>query len=121
MDTAAAHPLDPAEQPLDEHERAVLAFERRWWRFAGAKEDAIRAELGLTVTEYYQVLGSLVDRTAALAAEPMVVQRLRRMRAARQRGASSTTHPGGRPNGATGDTAAATAGATATSSSGSRP
>ncbi|OMQ15631.1 hypothetical protein A7K94_0208100 [Modestobacter sp. VKM Ac-2676] len=70
---------------LAERDRAVLAFERHWWRFAGAKEAAIRERFGLSATRYYQVLNALVDRPEALAADPLLVRRLRRMRAVRQR------------------------------------
>ena len=39
----------------------------------------------MSSTRYYQVLNSLIDNPAALAADPMLVKRLRRLRAARQR------------------------------------
>ncbi|WP_062462026.1 DUF3263 domain-containing protein [Demequina soli] len=87
MDATAARVADDAA--LDERSVAILAFERRWWRFAGPKEDAIREDFGLTATQYYQVLNSLIDSPAALAHDPMLVQRLRRMRATRRRGRSS--------------------------------
>ena len=70
---------------LPARERDMLAFERQWWRFAGAKEAAIRERFGMSATRYYQVLNALVDRPEALAADPLLVRRLRRMRAARQR------------------------------------
>ena len=63
----------------------VLAFERQWWRYAGAKEEAIRQLFSLTSTEYYQVLNALIDRDEAVDYDPMLVKRLRRMRASRQR------------------------------------
>lgn len=75
----------PLIEGLDERESAVLAFERRWWRFAGAKEAAISEQLGMNATRYYQVLNSLLDSPAALAADPMLVKRLRRLRDSRQR------------------------------------
>ena len=62
----------------------MLAFERQWWRRAGAKETAIRDRFGVPPTRYYQVLNALVDRPEALAADPLLVRRLRRLRAARQ-------------------------------------
>jgi hypothetical protein len=74
-----------AESSLDERSRAILDFERGWWRFAGAKEQAIREQFDLSATRYYQVLNELVDDDEALAYDPMLVRRLRRMRAARQR------------------------------------
>jgi Protein of unknown function (DUF3263) len=70
---------------LPAREREILAFERQWWRFPGAKEEAIRERFGMSATRYYQVLNALVDRPEALAADPLLVRRLRRMRGARQR------------------------------------
>ena len=70
---------------LTTRELAMLAFERQWWRAAGAKETAIRDRFHLSPTRYYQVLNALVDRSEALAADPLLVRRLRRVRAARQR------------------------------------
>ncbi|MFC6015346.1 DUF3263 domain-containing protein [Plantactinospora solaniradicis] len=76
----------PAGAPaLSEREREILAFERRWWKHAGAKEQAIRDAFDLSSTRYYQLLNGLLDNPAALAAEPMLVARLRRLRAARSR------------------------------------
>jgi hypothetical protein len=65
---------------LSDSELAFLAFEGEWRRHAGAKEEAIRAEFGLTPARYYQVLGRLIDTPDALAHDPMLVRRLRRRR-----------------------------------------
>ena len=70
---------------LTPRDLAILAFERRWWRFAGAKEEAIRRELGLSPTAYYQLLSQLLDDPVAIQAEPVLVDRLRRLRATRDR------------------------------------
>jgi hypothetical protein len=70
---------------LDERSRAILDFERGWWRFAGAKEQAIRETFDLSSTRYNQLLNALIDDDAALAHDPMLVRRLRRLRATRQR------------------------------------
>ncbi|MFI0424869.1 DUF3263 domain-containing protein [Spongiactinospora gelatinilytica] len=70
---------------LTERDREILAFERQWWRYAGAKEQAIREAFGFSATRYYQLLGELVERQEALAHDPMLIKRLRRLRAARQR------------------------------------
>ncbi len=74
---------------LTRREHDMLTFERHWWRHAGAKETAIRDRFGMTPTRYYQVLNALVDQPAALAADPLLVGRLRRVRAARKRTRSS--------------------------------
>ena len=39
----------------------------------------------MSSTRYYQVLNALIDRPEALAVDPMLVKRLRRLRSARQR------------------------------------
>ena len=50
-----------------------------WWKYAGAKEQAIRAQFGMSATRYYQVLNALIDRPEALAFDPLLVKRLRRL------------------------------------------
>ncbi|MBB5824021.1 DUF3263 domain-containing protein [Micromonospora carbonacea] len=70
---------------LAEREVRILAFEQQWWRHAGAKEQAIRDTFGLSATRYYQLLNGLLDNPAALAAEPVLVGRLRRLRSSRAR------------------------------------
>jgi len=69
---------------LEDREREVLDFEREWWRYAGAKEHAIRERFDLSATRYYQLLNRLIDDERAVAYDPMMVKRLRRMRTARQ-------------------------------------
>jgi hypothetical protein len=73
---------------LTRREQEMLAFERQWWRRPGAKDTAIRERFGMTPTRYYQVLNALVDRPDALASDPLLVRRLRRVRSARRRGRS---------------------------------
>jgi hypothetical protein len=79
----------PAPGGLSERDQQVLAFERQWWKYAGAKEQAIRELFDLSATRYYQVLNALIDSPAALAHDPMLVKRLRRMRSTRQRARSA--------------------------------
>ncbi len=70
---------------LSRRDREILAFERQWWKYAGAKEGAIRELFDMSTTRYYQVLNALIDTPAALTADPMLVKRLRRLRASRHR------------------------------------
>lgn len=81
---AALAPEAPAAG-LSERDQQVLAFERQWWKYAGAKEQAIRELFDMSATRYYQVLNALIDSPAALAHDPMLVKRLRRLRTSRQR------------------------------------
>ena len=74
-----------AVKELDRREREILAFESQWWKYAGAKEQAIRELFGLSSANYYQLLNALIDTDAALAYDPMLVKRLRRLRSTRHR------------------------------------
>jgi len=40
---------------LSELEIKMLDFERQWWRYAGAKESAIKELFDLTPPAYYQM------------------------------------------------------------------
>ena len=68
---------------LSDLEARILEFEGTWWRFAGAKESAIKELFDLSAPRYYQLLNDLIDREDALVAAPMLVKRLRRLREAR--------------------------------------
>ena len=78
-----------ASGALSDRDRAVLAFERQWWKYAGAKETAIRELFDMSATRYYQMLNTLIDRPEALVHDPMLVKRLRRLRSTRQRSRSA--------------------------------
>lgn len=73
---------------LSRRDRDVLKFERQWWQFAGAKEQAIKEMFDLSPTRYYQVLNAVIDNPVALAYDPLLVRRLRRMRQTRQQARS---------------------------------
>ncbi|MET7770743.1 DUF3263 domain-containing protein [Nocardia sp. NPDC005366] len=85
MPAEAGAPAAEGEGGLSRREHDILAFERQWWKYAGAKEEAIRELFGMSPTRYYQVLNAVVDRPEALAVDPMLVKRLRRLRASRQK------------------------------------
>ena len=70
---------------LSEREQDILSFEREWWRLATPKEQAVRDRFGVGVDEYYLILSALLDDDAALAHDPLLVRRLRRLRATRRR------------------------------------
>ncbi|WP_343243481.1 DUF3263 domain-containing protein [Streptomyces sp. SID8499] len=72
------------ERALGRRERDILALERRGFPGPGAKERAIREELGLSPVRYYQLLNALLDDTRALAHDPVTVNRLRRIRETRR-------------------------------------
>lgn len=80
---------------LSERDREILDFERQRWKYAGAKETAIREEFDLSSTRYYQVLNALLEHPGAMQYDAQLVGRLRRIRDAR-RGVRST--PGSERN-----------------------
>jgi hypothetical protein len=82
----ARRPEAPGAADLSDRDRQVLRFEQRTWRYQAAKDEAIRAEFGLSPARYYQLLNALIESPAARAAEPMLVGRLSRLRAARRQG-----------------------------------
>ena len=73
----------PGASPLPSREQRILAFERKWWTNAGAKEEAIREEFALPAARYYQLLNAALDLPAAIIFDPMLVRRLQRLRDAR--------------------------------------
>ena len=58
---------------LSAEEEKILALERQWWKYAGAKDQAIRDQLGMTSVAYYQTLNRLIDTEEALTHDPMPV------------------------------------------------
>ncbi|MFE4665395.1 DUF3263 domain-containing protein [Streptomyces sp. NPDC056716] len=79
----APDPPDPPDS-LGSRERGILALERRGFAGPGAKERAIREELGLAPVRYYQLLNALLDDARALEHDAVTVNRLRRVRQARR-------------------------------------
>ena len=90
METARSslHHQDSASL-LSDRDRGILEFERQWWKYAGAKEQAIRELFDMSATRYFQILNNLIDTPSAMAFDPMLVKRLNRMRATRQRARSA--------------------------------
>jgi hypothetical protein len=90
---ASFHHLTDSESTslpgLSDRDSKILEFERQWWKYAGAKEQAMREMFDMSATRYYQALNALIDTPEALAADPMLVKRLRRLRATRQRARSA--------------------------------
>jgi uncharacterized protein DUF3263 len=80
-----ATPETSAVPKLSDRELQILAFEAKWWKHAGAKEQAIRDTFALSSTRYYQLLNAVLDNPAALEHDPILVGRLRRLRSTRAR------------------------------------
>ncbi len=79
-----------AGSELSARDAEILEFERTWWRSPGAKEQTIRESFDMSPTRYYQVLNALIDNPAALAVDPLLVKRLRRLRDERRRNRSAS-------------------------------
>jgi hypothetical protein len=77
--------VDAVIPPLDERDRRILDFEREAWKLTVAKERAIRERFGFSAARYHQLLNRIVDTPQALAYDPMLVRRIRRVREARRR------------------------------------
>ncbi|HVF12788.1 MAG TPA: DUF3263 domain-containing protein [Actinomycetota bacterium] len=76
---------DEPAKTFGDRERKILEFERYWWKYAGAKERAIREQFEVSATRYYQLLNEIIDMPDALTYDPILVKRLQRLRAFRQR------------------------------------
>jgi len=85
-DAAAIVAAVEATETLSEGQRAILDFERLWWRQPGAKEQAIRENFAMSPTRYYQALNALLDLPQALSYDASLVNRLQRLRTSALRG-----------------------------------
>jgi hypothetical protein len=84
-DPRSADSTSATASALDARDAEILDFEREWWKYAGAKEQAIKERFDVSPTRYYQLLNRVIDDEVAVAYDPMLVKRLRRLRAQRQR------------------------------------
>jgi len=67
------------DDTLTDLELQVLTFERQTWRYVGAKATAVHDLFGWSLTRHEQAVLQLLERPAALAANPQTVRRLQRM------------------------------------------
>jgi Protein of unknown function (DUF3263) len=70
---------------LSQRDIDILDFERSWWKHAGAKDRAIKERFDMSATRYYQLLSELLENPAAMAHDPILIKRLKRLRLYRQR------------------------------------
>jgi hypothetical protein len=77
--------IQQAADALLPRDRDLLDFERGCWQHKGPKERAIRERFGFSAARYHQLLNRLIDLPEALAYDPMLVRRLRRLRDQRRR------------------------------------
>ncbi|MBC3185735.1 DUF3263 domain-containing protein [Corynebacterium sp. zg-331] len=65
---------------LSDFDARLLDFAQHAPRALGAREEAIRARLGISPVRYYQRLNLLIDDPEAMAAHPALVRRLAALR-----------------------------------------
>jgi len=65
---------------LSERHAAMLDFERSWWENNDPRDQVIRARFQCSPDEYHEELTAVLDDPAALAHDPLVVRRLKRLR-----------------------------------------
>lgn len=58
----------------------ILKLEQQYPKYGGAKDHQIRERFGLSATSYFQILNTLIDDPEAAWMEPVLVNRLRRVR-----------------------------------------
>ena len=87
-----------SSSPLPERARAMIEFEATWFDLDEDRHLAIRARFARSVEDYNLELNRVIDDPQALAADPLVVLRLRRQRERRRRsridGAATADHGG---------------------------
>lgn len=71
---------------LTDIEQQMLDLEGQWWATPGRKEVAICDQFGMSAPRYYQLLNRLLGSQAAVAYDPVTVNRLRRIRTRSRRG-----------------------------------
>lgn len=76
---------------LTDVQRAILDFERQWWRYTGGKAIEIEHRLAMTPVEYFRELNALIDLPEALEYDPTLVRRLQRARVLRRRRRSTAS------------------------------
>jgi len=77
--------VEPSPSELSERQQAMLEFEATWWKNDEARDVLVRSRFACSPEEYYRELNELLDDDRALAADPLVVRRLRRQRERRRR------------------------------------
>lgn len=64
---------------MDELQK-IIDMEHQYPKYTGQKDDAIRTEFNMSATSYYQMLNRLLDDEEAVKADPVLFNRLRRLR-----------------------------------------
>lgn len=73
-----------ASRPLTVREHTAIRLAARRYKYEGARETDVLHELGMTATRFWQYVNALIDRPEAVAAYPVDVRRLVRLREQRK-------------------------------------
>ena len=73
----ASTPRGPIAPELSDRDKAILEFERKWWRHEGAKASTAFQIFEMTEARYHQALSRLVYTEAAVLYAPDVCRRQR--------------------------------------------
>lgn len=65
---------------MDDLGQRILKLEKQYPKYGGAKDHQIRERFGLSATSYFQMLNTLIDDPEAAWTEPVLINRLRRIR-----------------------------------------
>ena len=77
---------------LSEFEASVLEFERAWWHHGKTRDQAIRRVMKMSPLKYHLLLTHLLDSERLWRADPVLVDRLRRLRDRRLEERRGTVH-----------------------------
>lgn len=72
-------PALPFRPMFNDEDRAILDFERSWWRQPGPKDQAIEMVLGLSAYDYYERLLAIIGLPSASAYDPLTTKRVMRL------------------------------------------
>ncbi|AXQ63901.1 helix-turn-helix DNA-binding protein [Gordonia phage Horus] len=68
---------------MTDDDRRMLDLAGQRWNYPGSLEQKVRDEFGISLTRFWQRVNALIDTEEALAYDPVVVNRLRRLRTRR--------------------------------------
>lgn len=65
---------------MDDLDRQILKLEKQHPKYSGVKDHEIRERFNMSATSYFQILNTLIDDPEAAWQEPVLINRLRRIR-----------------------------------------
>lgn len=65
---------------LSDQDREVLDFAKQWWKYPGARHEALLEKFDYGPTTFFQKLNRIIDDPAAMEHDAQTVNRYRRIR-----------------------------------------